>query len=105
MIEERNVTLEEKMVKIAANAEDAKILSLKVDSLDADERMIVQSIGFHMLEREKDVLAADDYEDAGCCLGDNASTSLIGKQLVGIVGSEGQKCTKCRTYVLLNSGI
>jgi hypothetical protein len=40
-IEEKKAALEEKRVKIAANAEDAKMLSLNVDSLDADARMIV----------------------------------------------------------------
>jgi hypothetical protein len=41
IIEERKAALEEKRVKIAANAEDAKMLTLNVNSLDADARMLV----------------------------------------------------------------
>ena len=33
-------------LKIAANAEDAKMLTLNVDSLDAPERMLVQSVRY-----------------------------------------------------------
>jgi hypothetical protein len=51
-------------VKIAANAEDAKMLTLNVDSLDADSRIIVQSVRYQMLERQKDELAAAEDEDA-----------------------------------------
>ena len=59
MIEEKKVMLEEKkntmlvenMVKIVADAEDAKMLSLNVGSLDVDKRMIVQAIRYKMLKR------------------------------------------------------
>lgn len=44
IIEEREVVLEENKVKIAGNAEDTKMLTLTMDSLDADSRMIVQSV-------------------------------------------------------------
>ena len=43
MIKEMEVALGEKKVKIAAIVEDAKMLTLNADSLDADARMIVQS--------------------------------------------------------------
>ena len=43
MLEEKKVGLEEKKVKIAANAKAAKMLSLKVESLNADARMIMNS--------------------------------------------------------------
>jgi hypothetical protein len=64
MIEERKAALEEKRVKIAANAEDAKMLTMNVDSLDADARMILQSVRYQMLQPQKDVFAAAVYEDA-----------------------------------------
>ena len=54
MIEERKFAIEEKKLKIAANAEDAKMLTLNLDSLDADARMIVQSVCYQMLQRQKD---------------------------------------------------
>ncbi|KAE8802016.1 udp-n-acetylglucosamine--peptide n-acetylglucosaminyltransferase spindly [Hordeum vulgare] len=59
--------LKEKRVKIAANAEDAKMLILNVNSLDADARFIMQSYRYQMLQRQKDELTAAvdyDYEDA-----------------------------------------
>ncbi|KAE8806889.1 hypothetical protein D1007_16983 [Hordeum vulgare] len=59
MIEERKAALEEKRVKIATNAEDAKMLTFNVDA-----RVIVQSYGHQMLHRQKDELAVADYEDA-----------------------------------------
>ena len=62
-LEEKKAALEEKRVKIAANAEDAKMLTLNVDSLDADARMIVQSVRYQMLQRQKDQLIAADNED------------------------------------------
>ncbi|KAE8782633.1 Myosin-J heavy chain [Hordeum vulgare] len=43
VIEGRKVALEEKRMKIAANAEDAKMLTLNVDSLDSGARVMVQS--------------------------------------------------------------
>lgn len=63
MIEERKVTLEEKKFQIAANAEDAKMLSLNVATLDADARMIVQSARYQMLQRQNDELIGADNED------------------------------------------
>ena len=62
MIEERKATLEEKRVKIAANAEDAKMLTLNLDALDADARMIVQSVRYQMLQWQKNELIAADNE-------------------------------------------
>ncbi|KAI4985821.1 hypothetical protein ZWY2020_018451 [Hordeum vulgare] len=65
MIEERKAALEEKRVKISANTEDAKMLTLNVDSLDVDARVIVQSYRYQMLQRQKDKLrATTDYENA-----------------------------------------
>ena len=55
---------EEKKLKIAANAEDAKMLTLNIDSLDADARIIMQSVRYQMLERHKDELATTQDEDA-----------------------------------------
>ena len=49
MIEGTKVVLEAKRVKIAASAEDAKMLTLNVDSLDAGARMIGQSVCYQML--------------------------------------------------------
>ncbi|KAE8790489.1 putative UDP-N-acetylglucosamine--peptide N-acetylglucosaminyltransferase SPINDLY [Hordeum vulgare] len=49
MIEGRKTALEKKRVKIAANAEYAKMLTLNVDSLDADARIILQSVRYQML--------------------------------------------------------
>ena len=51
-------------MKIATGAEEAKMLSSKVEYLDADTRMIVQSIRYQMLQRQKDQLAVADNEDA-----------------------------------------
>lgn len=51
-------------MKIAANAEDAKMLTLNIDSLDANARVMTQSVRFQMLQREKYALVAADYEDA-----------------------------------------
>ena len=45
-LEEKKAVLEKKRVKIAANAEDAKMLTLNVDSLDVDARMIMHAIRF-----------------------------------------------------------
>ena len=54
MIEERKAALEEKKVRIAANVEGAKMLTLNVDSLDVDARMIVQYVCYQMLQLQKD---------------------------------------------------
>ena len=54
MIEERKAALEEKKVMIATNVEEAKMLTLNGDSLDADARIIVQSARYQMLQRQKD---------------------------------------------------
>ncbi|KAI4967841.1 hypothetical protein ZWY2020_002760 [Hordeum vulgare] len=56
-------TLNEKKMKIAANAEDIKMLTLNVESLDADTKMIMQSIRFKMLQRQIDQLIVADTED------------------------------------------
>ena len=63
MLEEKQAILKEKKVKIAVDAEDAKMLSLKVESLDADARMIVQVVLYKMLGREKDDLEVADKEE------------------------------------------
>ena len=95
MIEERKAALEEKRVKIAANAEDTKMLTLNVDSLDADARMVVQSVCYQMLQRQKDQLAADDSEDVAEAeveaVYSGGDGTLIGEQRAGIAGPIGQK--------------
>ena len=63
-LEERKAALEEKKVKIAANGEDAKMLTLNVNSLDANARINMQFVRYQMLQRHKDELVAADYEDA-----------------------------------------
>ena len=97
-LEEKKAALEEKRVKIAANAEDAKMLTLNINSLDADARMIVQSGHYQMLERQKDELVTVADEDAveaevdadteAAYGGDD--TSLIGKHLAGMASPAGQ---------------
>ena len=62
MIEERKTTLEEKRVKITVNTEDAKMMTLNVDSLDAGARMIVQSVCYQLLQRQKDELTEADAD-------------------------------------------
>nr|XP_020163051.1 glutathione S-transferase T3-like [Aegilops tauschii subsp. strangulata] len=62
-LEEKKVALEEKRVKIAANAEDTKMLTLNINSSDADARIIGQSIRYQTLERQKDQLAVAQDED------------------------------------------
>ncbi|KAM3367860.1 hypothetical protein ACQJBY_016419 [Aegilops geniculata] len=94
MIEERKVTLEENKVKITANAEEYKMFTLNVDSLDVDARIIVQSVRYQMLHRQKDQLTAADGD-----------TTLNRKQTAEIAGLAGQKCVACQTYVLLDSGM
>ena len=51
MLEEKKAMLEEKKVKITTNAEDNKMLSLNLESLDADARMIVQADHYKMLQQ------------------------------------------------------
>ena len=63
MIEEKNAMLEEKKVKIAADVEDAKMLTLNLEDLDDDTRMIVQAVGFKMLQRQKDELERVEQEN------------------------------------------
>ena len=46
MTEERKAALKEKKLKIAANAEDAKMLTLNLESMDADARIIMQSVRY-----------------------------------------------------------
>ena len=41
--------LEEKKVEIPAASEDGKMLTLKMEELDDDARMIVQAVHFKML--------------------------------------------------------
>ncbi|KAE8798463.1 putative UDP-N-acetylglucosamine--peptide N-acetylglucosaminyltransferase SPINDLY [Hordeum vulgare] len=63
MIEETKDVLEEKRMKIIANAENAKMLTLNVDSLNADARMIMQFVSYQILQRQ-DELVAGTYEQA-----------------------------------------
>ena len=51
MIEEKKAMLEEKKTKIAFAAQDGKMLTLKVEGLDDDARMIMQVVRFKMLRR------------------------------------------------------
>lgn len=66
MLDEKKAMLEEKNVKIAADTEGAKMLSLNVGSLDVDARTIVQAIRYKMLQRQKDELetACKEEEEA-----------------------------------------
>ena len=64
MIKERKIMLEETKLKITTNAEDAKMLTLNVDSLDADARIIMQPVRYQMLQRQKDQLTGAENEDA-----------------------------------------
>ncbi|KAE8792337.1 putative UDP-N-acetylglucosamine--peptide N-acetylglucosaminyltransferase SPINDLY [Hordeum vulgare] len=66
-LEERRtmkVVPDEKRVKITANVEGVKILALNVESLDADARLIVQSVLYQMLQRQKDELPTTGYKEA-----------------------------------------
>ena len=51
-------------MKIVPNAEDTKMLTLNVDSLDADARMIMQSVRYQILQWQKDEWAAAEDDDA-----------------------------------------
>ncbi|KAE8813255.1 putative UDP-N-acetylglucosamine--peptide N-acetylglucosaminyltransferase SPINDLY [Hordeum vulgare] len=62
MLEEKKALIQEKKVKIIVDAEDAKMLSLNLKSLDADTRIVVQTIRYKMLQRQKDELEAPDKE-------------------------------------------
>ncbi|KAI4980732.1 hypothetical protein ZWY2020_021217 [Hordeum vulgare] len=62
MLEEKKSLLNENKVKIAADAEDAKMLSLNLESLDADTRMIMQTVLYKMLQLHKNELDAADKE-------------------------------------------
>ena len=61
-LKERKAALKETGVKIAAYAEDAKMSTLNVDSLDADTRMSVPSVRYQMLQRQKDELTEADAD-------------------------------------------
>ncbi|KAE8811083.1 hypothetical protein D1007_12078 [Hordeum vulgare] len=50
MIKENKTMLREKKVKITTNAEDAKMWSLNLESLDDNARMIMQVILYKMLQ-------------------------------------------------------
>ena len=50
-------------MKIAAAAEDAKMLTWKVTDLDDDARMIMQAVRFKMLQRQKDELEKAEQEE------------------------------------------
>ena len=49
MLEEMKVMLEEKRVKITTDAEDNNMLSLNLEPLDVDARMIMQAVRYKML--------------------------------------------------------
>ena len=51
IIEEREVVLEENKVKIAGNAEDTKMLTMKISDLDPDAAKIPQAYRARMLKR------------------------------------------------------
>ena len=66
MIEEKKAILEEKKVmllNLEGQCGGAKMLSLNLDSLDADARMIVQVVRYKMLQRHKVKLEAADKEE------------------------------------------
>ena len=48
-LKEKKVVLEEKRVNIAANVEDAKMLTLNIDSLDVGARIIMQSFRYQVV--------------------------------------------------------
>ena len=48
-LEEKRVMVEQKKVQIIVDAEDAKMLTLNLDVLDADARMIMQAARYKML--------------------------------------------------------
>ena len=57
-LEKKKVILEEKKVHITTTVKEEKILTLKMDDLDNDAKMIVQAICFKMLRWQKDQLEA-----------------------------------------------
>ena len=63
MLQEKKAMLEEKKVKIVDVVEDTKMLSLNLESLNVDTRMIVQAVPYKMLQRHKDDSEAADKED------------------------------------------
>ena len=54
----------EKKVEIVANSEDAKMLTLKMDELDDDARMVVQAVRLGMFKRTKGQLEREENEVA-----------------------------------------
>ena len=58
MLEEKNTILKDKKVLITTATGEVKILTLKMDYLDDDAKMIVQAIHFKMLKQQKDQLEA-----------------------------------------------
>lgn len=100
MIEEMNAALEEKKLKIAVNAEDAKMLSLNVESVDAGAKLIVQSVCDEMLQWQKDELIY-----SGGHSGRGVDDTLIGVKMAGCWSGIAENCTDFRTKVPLNSGI
>lgn len=49
---EKKLKLIEKKVEIVAASKDAKMLTLKIEDLDDDARVIVQAVCFEMLKRQ-----------------------------------------------------
>ena len=58
-IEERKAMLEEKNVEIATASEDTMMLTMTMEDLDDDRRMIVQAVHFKMLKPQKEELEAE----------------------------------------------
>lgn len=64
-LEEKKTMLEEKKVEIAAASEDSKMLTLKMDDLTEDARMIMQAVRVRMLKRLAAELETAEKEAAG----------------------------------------
>ena len=57
-LEKKKVILEEKKLHITTTLKEEKILTLKLDDLDNDAKMIVQAICFKMVRWQKHQLEA-----------------------------------------------
>ncbi|KAI5015731.1 hypothetical protein ZWY2020_057121 [Hordeum vulgare] len=63
MLEERKALLKENKVNIASNAENVKLLTLNLEFVDANARLIVQAVLYKILQRQKDEFKAADKKD------------------------------------------
>uniref|UniRef100_M8BS99 Myosin-J heavy chain n=1 Tax=Aegilops tauschii TaxID=37682 RepID=M8BS99_AEGTA len=86
MIEERKVALEEKKLKIAANAEDAKMLTFNVDSLDANGTPVNIIVGSQVWLEDPDE-AWVDGEVTGIKGADVTVATTNGKTVVASLAS------------------